>query len=208
MLSVARNASTEQIRDRFRELARQRHPDRFTGDERARAERDFQEITEAFNALSNPHLRRQHDLELARPTAAAGPDEASRMIKFYLEAGVAFYRDGNYFAAAESFERVLRMDPRHHQAWNNLAQAFGHQRKFLARALEASVRACELDPMNSTYLKLAGRLHSEAGLLEKAERYYNEALTWGGDDAVVVKALEELRATSRKGRDGRLGRPS
>ena len=204
---MARAASPDQIRSRFRALARERHPDRFLGAARDQAERDFQAITEAFNVLSSHHLRRQHDQELSRVATPGGPDESTRMIKFQLEAGVGFYRDGNFFAAAECFERVLRIDPRHHQAWNNLAQALGHQRKFLDRALEASVRACELEPMNSTYLKLAGRLHSEAGLLEKAERYYNEALAWGGDDDVVVRALEELR-TSRKGRNSRPGRSS
>ena len=45
ILGAARNASKEQIRVRFRQLARERHPDRFQGVERQKAELDFQEIT-------------------------------------------------------------------------------------------------------------------------------------------------------------------
>ncbi len=205
-LSVSRNATQDQIRERFRELARQRHPDRFQGAERERAEREFQEITEAFNVLSSPERRRQHDVELTRPDSGGGEGDAARLTRFHMEAGVQYYRDGNYFQAAESFERATQADPRNHQAWHHFAQASAQHRRFLARAVTAIVRACELAPMNPAYLKLAGRLHAEAGQLEKAEQYYNEAVTWGGEDPVVTKALEELRKSSKKGWGGLFGR--
>jgi len=209
VLALARNATPEQIRARFRELARERHPDRFSGEQRARAELEFQEITAAFNVLVSPERRRAHDLELARPSAASGGgSDKARMIRFHLEAGVAFYRDGNYFAAAESFERVTHLDPKNHQAWHHLAQSLAHQRKFLPRSLEAITRACELSPVNPGYLVLAGRLHTEAGLPDKAEQYYNQAITWGGEDPAVMKALEELRASGRKARGPLFGRSS
>lgn len=206
ILAIPRNATQEQIRDRFRELARQRHPDRFQGQERERAELEFQDITEAFNVLSNPERRRQHDLELSRPETGGGDGDAARLHRFQMEAGVQFYRDGNFFQAAESFERATQADPRNHQAWHHLAQALAQHRRYLSRAVVAIARACELAPMNPAYLKLAGRLHAEAGQPEKAEQYYNEAVTWGGEDPVVAKALEELRKGSKKGWGGLFGR--
>lgn len=208
VLAVARNATPDQIRARFRELARERHPDRFHGETRARAELDFQEITAAFNVLSNPERRRAHDLDLARPQAANPGTDKARLVRFHLEAGVGFYRDGNYFAAAESFDRALQIEPRTHQAWHHLAQSLAHQRKFLPRAVDAIARACELQPMNVGYLKLAGRLHAEAGLPDKAERYYNQALTWGGEDPAVTMALDELQKGTKKARGSGLGRGS
>jgi curved DNA-binding protein CbpA len=208
VLGVARDATTDQIRARFRALARERHPDRFAGEERARAEAEFQAITEAANVLGDPERRRQHDFELARPAAEAPGSETARLVRFHLEAGVGFYRASNYFAAAESFERALHLEPRHHQAWHHLAQSLAHQRKLLPKALEAVTRACELQPMNVAYLKLAGRLHAEAGVLGKAERYYNEAIAWGGEDPVVLTALEELRSRTRKSRTTLFGRES
>jgi curved DNA-binding protein CbpA len=207
ILSVARSANPDEIRERFRQLARERHPDRFQGEERAQAEGAFQEITEAFNVLSNPERRRQHDLELARPTAEAG-GETPRLTKFHLEAGVAFYRDGNFVQAAENFEKVTELDPQNHQAWHHLAQSLAHQRRNLAKAVSAIAKACELNPVSVQYLKLAGRLHAEAGIVDKAERYYNEALALGGEDPAVTKALEGLRARSKKGWSGLFGRGS
>jgi curved DNA-binding protein CbpA len=208
VLSVERSASAEQIRARFLQLARERHPDRFSGAERVRAESEFQEITEAFNVLSQPERRRQHDFELSRNRVETIESESVRMLRFHLEAAQAFQRDANFFAAAESYERALHLDPKNHQAWYRLAQSLSHQRKFLPRAVEAAARACELQPVNPDYLKLAGRLAAEAGLSERAERYYNEAQNWGGEDPVVLRALEELRTRTRKSRSALFGKES
>jgi curved DNA-binding protein CbpA len=207
VLSVARSATPEEIRERFRQLARERHPDRYQGEERARAEIAFQELTAAFNVLSNPERRRQHDLELARPTTVSGGGgDTARLVRFHLEAGVAFYRQGNFPAAADAFERVTQLEPDNHQAWHHLAQSLVQQRRFATKAAQAAARACELNPVNVQYLKLAGRSHAEVGMTDRAERYYNEAIALGGEDPAVTKALEELRARSKKGKTGPFGR--
>jgi curved DNA-binding protein CbpA len=206
ILGTDRNATGDQIRDRFRKLARERHPDRFQGAEREKAELAFQEITEAFNVLSDPGRRRQHDLELSRPELAAGGSDASRLLRFHMEAGVQFYRDGNLAQAADAFERAIEADPKNAQAWHHLAQALTANRRSPDRALEAIARACELKAMNPAYLKLAGRLHADAGLVDKAEHYYNEAIVWGGEDPAVSKALDEVRKSGKKGWSGLFGR--
>jgi hypothetical protein len=43
-------------------------------------------------------------------------------------------------------------------------------------------------------------------VVAKAERYYNEAITWRGEDPVVQTALEELRSRTRKSRTPLFGR--
>ena len=206
ILGADKNATGVQIRDRFRKLARERHPDRFQGEARNRAELEFQAITEAFNVLSDPERRRQHDLELTRPDASGGGSDSARLLRFHMEAGVQFYRDGNLAQAGEAFERAIEADPKSAPAWHHLAQTLTAQRRNLPRAVEAVARACEIQGMNANYLKLAGRLHAEAGLLDKAEHYYNEAIVWGGEDPVVTKALDELRKSGKKGWSGLFGK--
>jgi curved DNA-binding protein CbpA len=59
VLGVPPNATDEQIRRRFRELARKYHPDVNRSPD---AERLFKEITEAYRVLTSPSLRADYDL--------------------------------------------------------------------------------------------------------------------------------------------------
>lgn len=206
ILDLQRSATPDQIRARFRELARSRHPDRFQGAEKAKAEVVFQSITEAFNVLSDADKRRAHDLELSRPdpTIARGPDNAA-LVKLYLQRGIKAYREKNYSEAADNFDRATKAEPANAQAWHHLALVCSQQPRWQSRGLEAIGRAVALDKMNAVYLKMAGKLHAAAGMTAKAEQYYNEALTWGGEDPVIRQALEDLRK-SRKGKPGLFGR--
>ena len=204
VLAVPRNATEEQIRQRFRELARTRHPDRFQGAEKERAEKEFQEITQAFNVLVDSERRRRHDTDLVRPEESSAADPR-QLFRVYLQRGVKAYKEKNYLEAASNFDLATQADPKSAQAWHHLAQACSQQRNFLPRAVDAIERACQLEPMNPAYLKQAGRICTLAGQTEKAVQYYRKALQWGGDDEDVRQALESLSGpVSRRGLFGRV----
>ena len=56
ILGVSRTASPAEIKQAFRKLAHQHHPDKGGGDEQK-----FKEINAAYQVLSNPEKRRQYD---------------------------------------------------------------------------------------------------------------------------------------------------
>jgi len=60
VLGVARNASQEEIKRAYRQLARQHHPDVSSEDDDMGAR--FKEINEAYEILSDPERRRRYDL--------------------------------------------------------------------------------------------------------------------------------------------------
>jgi curved DNA-binding protein CbpA len=188
VLALPRTASEEQIRQRFRELARQRHPDRFRGAEKEAAEVEFQQITQAFNVLSDPERRRQHDSELTRPSET----DPRQVCRAYLQRGIRSFREKSYLDAADNFDRATKADPNNAQAWQHLAQACAQQANWLPRAVAAIERACELEPMNPAYLKQAGRILAQTGNSERAISFYRRALQWGDEDPAVLKALDEL----------------
>ncbi len=207
ILGLPHNATAKQIRERFLELARERHPDRFRGEGKEQIEADFQAITQAFNALSDPERRREYDLNLVRPQAGVAGDQtqAAQIAQAYVKRGVKAYKDKNYLEAAENFDRATQENPADAQAWYYLALAASRRRAWLSRAAEASARACELAPMEVGYLKLAGKLFTQIGLSTKAERYYAEALTWGGEDPEIQAAIDELKK-GKKSKPGFFGR--
>ena len=59
VLGVARSADEKEIKNAFRKLAQQYHPDKNQGD--AEAERKFKEINEAHTVLSDPGKRSKYD---------------------------------------------------------------------------------------------------------------------------------------------------
>jgi DnaJ-class molecular chaperone len=204
VLALPRNANEDQIRQRFRELARTRHPDRFQGPEKAKAETEFQEITQAFNVLVDPERRRRHDLDLARPEESTAADPRS-VARLFLQRGVKAYKEKNYLDAAGNFDRATQEDPQNAQAWHHLAQACSQQESWMPRAVAAIERACDLEPMNASYHKQAGRILALAGQTDRAAQHYRRAIQWGDDDPAVRRALEDLERSPKRGLFGRAG---
>jgi curved DNA-binding protein CbpA len=201
ILAVAKTASETQIRQRFRQLARERHPDRFAGEEKQAAEVAFQEITQAFNVLTDPDRRRQHDLDLARGQEV--PSDPKAVARVYLQRGVKAYRERNLIEAGENFDRASRADPSSALAWYNLAQTRCQHPSGLPQAANAIERACELEPMNAGYWKQAGRILALAGRTERAIAAYRKAIDWGEDDPAVQRAIDELSRAPRRGLFGK-----
>ena len=78
LLGVARDASEAEIRDRFRAIAREAHPDRAPAAKKAEAEMKFQELTEAVNVLTSPDRRRAYDFDRSAKSAAIKDRPPSR----------------------------------------------------------------------------------------------------------------------------------
>ncbi|MCK6075278.1 DnaJ domain-containing protein [Paenibacillus silvae] len=64
VLGVEREASPEQIRKAYRQLAKKFHPDVNRGDPQAEAR--FKQVHEAYSALGNPELRAAYDQQQSR----------------------------------------------------------------------------------------------------------------------------------------------
>lgn len=60
-LDVKKNATAEELRKAYRELALRHHPDRVAADKKKQAEDTFKEISEAYGVLSDPKKRALYD---------------------------------------------------------------------------------------------------------------------------------------------------
>jgi len=192
VLGVERSASEQQIRDRFRQLARQQHPDRYKGGDKAEAERRFQTLTEAVNVLTNPAKRKQHDGELSSGINK-GTADYSQVAKAYLSKGAKAFKEGDIRSAYENFDMAVKHNPADARAFHYLALAAVRIPSYARQAVQAIESAVQREPVNAIYLKDAGLICKRAGLLAKAERYLDEALKWDADNIEVQSALAELR---------------
>jgi curved DNA-binding protein CbpA len=201
VLGVERSATEQEIRDQFRKLAREQHPDRYRGPDKADAERKFQTLTEAVNVLTNPARRKQHDNELGTFGNRPGVDFA-QIAKAYLSKGVKAYKEGDVKAAYENFDMAVKHNPQDAKAYHNLALAAARIPGMNKQAVQAIETAVQREPVNFVYLKDAGMLCRRAGLVAKAERYFEEALKWDPSNLEVQGALSELRGSKEPARSG------
>jgi len=203
VLGVDRSASEQEIREHFRKLARENHPDRYKGPDKAESERKFQTLTEAVNILTNPARRKQHDAELSSGVSKTSAD-FGQVAKVYLAKGVKAFKEGDVRAAYENFDMAVKHNPNDAKAFHYLALAAGRIPAYARQAVQAIESAVQKDPVNAVYLKDAGLICKRAGLVAKAERYLNEALKWDPTSLEIQNALADLRqgkgiAASKKG---------
>lgn len=192
VLGVQRSASEQEIRDRFRRLVRDSHPDRYTGNNKADAERKFQALTEAVNVLTNPARRKQHDAELSAGISRTSAD-LGQVAKVYLAKGAKAYKEGDIRTAYENFDMAVKHNPNDAKSFHYLALAASRIPAYARQSVQAIESAVHLEPINPVYLKDAGLICKRAGLNAKAERYLNEALKWDPTSPEVQNALADLR---------------
>ena len=201
VLGVDRSASEQEIRDRFRRRARENHPDRYRGPDKADAERKFQTLTEAVNVLTNPAKRRQHDEQLTGGVGRGAADFA-QVAKVYLSKGVKAFKDGDIAAAYENFDMAAKHNPQDAKAFHYLALAAARIPGYTRQTVQAIETAVQREPMNPLYLKDAGMLCKRAGLTAKAERYFEETLKWDASNSDALNGLAELRETKEAAKGG------
>ena len=200
VLGVERSATDQEIRDRFRRLAREHHPDRYTGPDKVDAERKFQTLTEAVNVLTNPNRRRQHDNELASPTKSSS--DPQQVAKAYLALGAKAWKENDLRTAIENFDMAVKHNPADAKAQHYYALAASRVPSLMRQAVQAIEAAVQREPMNPVYLKDAGVICKKAGLGARAERYFEEALKWDSSNAEIVGALAELRQGRTESKEG------
>jgi curved DNA-binding protein CbpA len=193
LLGVSREATETEIRERFRSLAREAHPDRAPARRRNEAEARFQELAQAVNVLTNPERRKAYDFELSVTHAPRTPGENDAIAQDYIEQGIAAFREKRYADAAGNFSLAVHRDPRDARAQHYLGLASARSGD-VRSAVKAIEGAMALDPQNARLLADAGSIFRQAGLLFKAEKAYQEAVRWDPSAPDVRKALEEIRA--------------
>lgn len=105
VLGIARDAGDKEIRQAYRRLARQYHPDVNPGD--AQAEEKFKEINAAHEVLSDAEKRRKYDKYGDRWLHADRIEEAEAQARARGSGGFHFYTGGDFNPASGGFRLDL-----------------------------------------------------------------------------------------------------
>ena len=205
VLGVPSGSPQDDVRRAYYGLAKKFHPDKFTREDmKAKAEKVFAHITEAYSTLSNAETRRKYDDDQsirkgshAQEKKADGGDMAHMNFKH----GREMFDKGKLGEAISFLQNACDQDPSKAEHFHYLALAQSRNPRWKKDAEENFLKAIERDPTNADIYAQLGSLYAKGGLHSKARDMFKKALQW---DPASQEALDGL-AQEDGGRKGILG---
>ncbi len=189
ILGVKPTATSAEIRKAYAQLARERHPDRFSDPaEKARAEEFFKDLTAAFNTLSSDKNRREYDQQLAHPRAAPPQEIAMSAYARCLD----MFEKKSYHEALELFRTAAELFPGDARFQAALGKTLARNPHWVHEGLQAVEKAVQLAPKVPAYHADLAELLLAQGLKLRARKAAEAALRLAPTDERALRVLEQL----------------
>lgn len=178
ILELTDQASATEIKQAFRRLARQHHPD--LNPNNPQAAQIFRQVRQAYDVLSDPIQRRRYDQSRQNPTA---PDPSSGESSrghpqtphdFYLQ-GIDYELARNYAAAVQAYGQAIGLGPTFAPAYLRrcrLFYALGRDRS----VLEDCAAALRLDAQQAEVYFYQGLARLRLGYSQSAIEAFSQAI--------------------------------
>ena len=191
LLGVAPSAGAQDIRQAYVRLAKERHPDKFTDPgEKEKAQVFFQDLTTAFNTLSNEARRREYDEGRERPKPRT-PEEIARDA---FEKSAPAFEQGDYEGALTYLQTAVHHAPGEVQYHLALGKALGRFKQTARKGVEVLEKASHAFPQNpSVWYELAVLYHGQ-GLNLRAQKAAESAQRLAPRDARISRLAADLGA--------------
>jgi curved DNA-binding protein CbpA len=210
LLGVSIAATTDDVYDAYRRLARMVHPSHagrlgLTGLEEA-VSLLFERATEAYLVLSDPERRSRYNREMGLVQQAVAVDPAKDREQLALMARQHFLQaqhlvqDEEYHYAVELLRQAIRSDPRP-EYYALLGEVQSKNPNWLRQAADSFRHAVRLAPGDMSLRLSLGQTFEELGDLQRALAVYRGIVVRKADHQEAQAAIERLggHRTSRRG---------
>ncbi|HEY3269723.1 MAG TPA: DnaJ domain-containing protein [Geothrix sp.] len=186
VLEISPDASPEDIKAAYHRLAKQWHPDRYTGDAKVVAEGKFRELAEAFSTLKDPGKRLALVQQMPRTASTTAPTrekekekeaEATqeRTPEDWAAMAKEAFDDGRVEQAQALIHYAIRLDgnkPKYHAMLATFLEHGGGNLHAVVKALEAAIRLAPQDV--ESHIRLAAHFET-LGMAARAQRHLQTA---------------------------------
>ncbi len=202
LLRVGREASEEEIKRAYFQLARKFHPDRFnrslSPDQKQKVDEVFDAITKAYRTLTSAPLRKEYDSRAPSQKAGDARD-FSRQADVKFRQAKTLYNLGRYEDALILLEEAINLKKTKADYFLLLAMTETKIPAFQKRAEEHFLKAAELEPWNAEAYVGLGMLYKTEGLPTRATKCFQRALELDKNHELAKKELEALGKGKKKG---------
>lgn len=167
VLGVQRSATPADVRKAYAQIARDRHPDRFSDPaEKERAHEFFKEATAAFNTLSNDRARQEYDAELARPKPATPEEQAEAAVA----AAQEVLKTGDLGGAIDRVRQAVYLQPGEPKYRLGLARLLVKHPQTAREGIQVLEDFTRQDPRNTAALFELALAYQAQGLALRARK--------------------------------------
>jgi tetratricopeptide (TPR) repeat protein len=216
VLEVSSGASADEIKAAYHSLAKQWHPDRFTGDAKVEAEQRFRMLAEAYNMIKD--TPRRVDAATPAPSAPSGPAKPPVQIQLDHNSGAEkplanktvdeWYQDAKAAAEHRLLEKALsliqyaiRLDGERaefHALLGKLLYDTNGDKRALVRALETALR---INPKDVESAILLAETFQALGMHARASRLWSTVHNLAPNHAVFSPVAAQGGGKPAKNRD-------
>lgn len=189
LLGVAPTAGATEIRQAYARLAKERHPDKFSDPgEKDKAQSFFQDLTAAFNTLSNESRRRQYDSERERPK----PQTPEEIAKDAFDRSGPALEQGDFEQAVTLLGTAVHHAPAEVQYHLALGRTLGRHPETARKGVEVLEKASHLFPSNAMVWADLAVLYQGQGLKLRAQKAIESAQRLAPRDARIARLAGDL----------------
>jgi curved DNA-binding protein CbpA len=178
-------------------MAKRYHPDRHyqetSSELRDKIASIFTFINQAYVTLSDSARRREYDAVILRKVERKPQEDQRRGIDEQFRKGVAEFKRGNYWGAADLLRGLTRKNQHKAAFWAYLSFALINIPSREKEAEETIRKAIELEPKTAQYYMHLGDIYQKAGMNKRAIRQYEVALQWDPVNEKAKRKINELK---------------
>jgi tetratricopeptide (TPR) repeat protein len=196
VLGLGPNATETEIRNAYRRLAKEYHPDKsFTMDHPILSSVQFDEINEAYHVLSDKKRRQNYDHIRSDMTKALSDTNDAKTIQAEncFRNGLKALKEGDPKQAMGFLEWAVKYSPNKPIYHSKLGLAMALAGEDLEKAQASCERAIEMEIFNAAHYVDLAEVYAHAGLNEKAREKLKEALRWNPNSKLAAERLKEIQ---------------
>jgi curved DNA-binding protein CbpA len=194
-LGVSPLATDTEIKNAYRRLAKECHPDKsFSAGNPILTNAQFDELNEAYHVLSDKKRRQDYDRIRSDKTGTLAETQDAKVLQAEnsFRNGLKALKEENPRQAVSFLEWAVRYNPNKPIYRSKLGLAMAMAGEDMEKARASCERAIEMEMFNAAHYVDLAEVYLLAGLTEKAREKYKEALKWDPRNRTAAERLKEL----------------